>query len=382
MVYIRVRDLTVAYKIGREVFTYLTDNEAIERLLRQFESAKWKLELYSGKSGLEDKLRNLFKAELERFNKTGEILIYAIDGLNMDVKKGKFLSIIGESGSGKSTLALALLGVFPRNAVASGAIELEGKDILKSPEDMKIKIRAKKIGYIGELSKKYLNPLMFNAIQILEAALLASDDVSEAVKKTSEAARRAGIDKRILLSLPTDISMGQLSKVAYALAISKNPELLVADEPFRGLDIYQASALARYLREIADESNSTTILFTHRIDLALEISDEIAVMYRGKIIERGPVEKIYKHPIHPYTKGMIGAIPNIRYPKRELTVMPGETLPNLVSIDFCPFYNRCPVRREECLDKMPDMKEVDGQSVACYAAEEIKDISPWDFWKD
>ena len=376
-----IRDLEVKYKLSRYVVAHLKEQINVEELRRYLIfSEKGSFDLSITNEKLRRKISQQIMQEIERFRKTGYMRVYALNGVDLDVEKGKVLAVVGESGCGKSTLALAILRILPENAEVTGEIILDGENLLALDEEIMRLRRARKLGYIGQGSYTYLNPLMDNAFQVLESSLVATDDFDKAVKFFIDAIKAAKLDSRILFSFPRKLSGGEIRRVAFALALAKNPQLLVCDEPFRNLDVYLAKQLAYFLRELVDQLKTTMVIFTHNLALMAEIADEIAVMYHGIIVEKGPTEKIFLEPIHPYTKGLIGALPDPRNPKKKLIYVPGEPLPRIISYDFCPFFNRCPVAEESCLESKPSQKKVNGRLVACIKAEELKCVPPEEFW--
>ncbi|GEM_PF-1196923 len=377
-----IRDLAVRYRVDKYIVAYLRDQINVAELKRYLTlSQGGHIEISTSDKRFLDRVSKQVREEVEKFRKKGTIHIYALNGVNLDVADGTVMAIVGESGCGKSTLALSILRVLPANSEISGEIIFDGENLLALDEEAMRARRAKKLGYIGQGSYTYLNPLMDNAFQILESALVAADDPDKAVNFFMNAIKAAKLDMRALFTFPSRLSGGEIRRVAFALALAKNPRLLVCDEPFRNLDIYLAKQLAHFLRELRDKLKTTMLIFTHNLALMAEIADEIAVMYHGMIVEKGPTEKIFLEPVHPYTKGLIGALPDPRNPGKKLIYIPGEPLPRMIKYDFCPFYNRCPIAEEECLRKIPNQREIDGRFVACTKAEELIEVSPIEFWE-
>ena len=325
------------------------------------------------------KIKELFEKSSENYRRTGFIELYVLNDVNLKFEGG-ILGVVGESGAGKSTLALLMLGLKPENLVVKeGKVIFDGVNMLENPEKAR-ELRATHIGYIGQGTYTYLNPLMENAYQILESAEVASNNAGEALDLFIKAIQSLELDKRMIFTYPKMLSGGEIRKIAIAMALAKKLKLLVGDEPFRNIDVYHAMRLATTIREIVEKTNAGAIIMTHNISLLAQIADEIAVMYNGVIIERGPTEKIFENPIHPYTKGLIGALPDIRKPKKKLIYVPGEPIPKFIKPNFCPFFNRCPYASEECLESIPKPKIVNGTIVRCVKAEELASIPPEEFW--
>ncbi len=375
-----IRNLNVSYATSEYVIANLSDIEFVGELTRY-------LRLIQGGGisilgGEYRHLRERIVSELRFFKEKGYFNVYAINNLNLDVDEGKIVACVGESGSGKSTLALAIIRALPENARISGQIFFREKNILEISEmEMRI-LRATKLGYIGQGSYTYLNPLMTNAYQTLESAIVAKrgklDEAFKAFVKTIEAME---LDRRVLLTYPDKLSGGQVRRVAFAIAFVKEPELFICDEPFRHLDTFLAKQLASLLQRMIHRLETTAIIFTHNLSLMAEIADEIAIMYHGIIVEKGNVIDIFRKPYHPYTKGLIGAIPDIRFPKKKIVYIPGEPLPRIIKPTFCPFFNRCPVADDECINSLPEPREFDGRIVACHKIDEIWDKTPVEFWE-
>ena len=378
---LKISDLEVIYRVSKysaaQIRDYILSGE-INRYLEAAENfvARSKISLVGPKDFMD-----LIGEEFEHYREFGYFRIYALNGVYLTVPKGKILACVGESGCGKSTLALSILRILPPNADAKGSIELDGVDIMSVSEPEMLKIRAVKLGYIGQGSYTYLNPLMTNAFQVLESAIVArGNNIDEAFKGFITAIREARINQRILLSFPMRLSGGEIRRVAFALALAKSPELLVCDEPFRNIDVYLAKQLAYALKDLIHKFQTTAIIFTHNLSLMAEIADELAVMYHGYIVERGNIVDIFRKPYHPYTKGLIGALPDPRKPKKKIIYVPGEPLPRLIRPKFCPFYNRCPLADEKCIEEIPEPRKFEGRIVACHNIEETWETDPIEFW--
>ncbi|MCR8433487.1 MAG: ABC transporter ATP-binding protein [Candidatus Korarchaeota archaeon] len=376
-----IKDLTVRYKATRYSIAHIKDSVAMAELSRHFlQMEKESVHITFINRKFKEKVELLLRKELEKFKKTGIMSIYALNGVNLDVDEGKVVAVIGESGSGKSTLALAILRILPENAETSGDIIFGGESLFKLDEEkMRLK-RAKEFGYIGQGSYTYLNPLMEGAFQIFESSLVAAKDLDEASRLFIDAIKTVKLDSRTLLSYPEKLSGGEVRRVAIAIALAKNPRLLICDEPFKGIDPYMAMQLVSTLRELKEKLKVTMLILTHDLPLMVEIADEIAVIYHGIIVEKGPLDKVFSKPVHPYTKGLIGALPDIRNPEKKLVYVPGEPLPRTIRYDFCPFANRCPRSDENCLEMLPKLKKVDDRQVACVKADEFLELSPIEFW--
>lgn len=371
---LEIMDLSASYMVEEYLIKSIGDSWISEELLR------YKKMLERGSSDLRvEALKQKFNEILENFYRSGSFEIYALTDVNLELSSG-IMGVVGESGSGKSTLAYLILGLKPSNLrVLSGKIMFDNVDMLSDPVGAR-RIRATYMGYVGQGSYTYLNPMMESAYQILESAEVASRSEDEALKLFLRAIEKAELDRRIILSYPKQLSGGEVRRIAIAIAFAKKLRLLVGDEPFRNMDVYHAVILADYLKGLIEETEASAIIFSHNISLLSQIADQIAVMYNGVIVEKGPVVEIFKRPKHPYTKGLIGAIPDIRKPKKKLIFVPGEPIPRFIKPSFCPFFNRCPYATEDCLRGIPKARIVDGVEVRCNRIDEIAEATPEEFW--
>jgi len=376
-----IRNLNVSYATSEYVISHVSEVEFVSELTRYLKFMREeRLDIFGKEyKNVRDQIAN----ELKLFKTTGYFNVYALNDLNLDVNKETILACVGESGSGKSTLAKAIIRTLPENTRISGEIIFEGKNILELSDFEMQMLRATKMGYIGQGSYTYLNPLMTNAYQTIESAIVAKrGNLEEAFKAFVKTIKNMELDSRILLTYPDRLSGGQIRRVAFAIAFVKEPELFICDEPFRHLDTFLAKQLAYLLRKMISEKLKTTaIIFTHNLSLMAEIADEIAVMYHGMIVEKGKVIDVFRQPYHPYTKGLIGALPDIRYPKKKIVYIPGEPLPRIIKPSFCPFFNRCPIADEECINSLPEQRVFNGRIVACHKIDEVWDKNPIEFWE-
>jgi len=316
---------------------------------------------------------------------TGEGVVHALQGINLTVNKGEIIGVAGETGSGKTTLALAIMRLLPVSArIIRGQVIFNGMNLLSLSEEEMQKLRQSHISLIMQGTSDVFNPLMLTGLQVSEAIEFHKDEpFHKAIQETKKLFSDVGLGTRVLVSLPHELSVGTRQRVKIALAISTQPELIVADEPFTGLDPTLQAYLSDLIKNLYHKYGFSALIISHNLLRLFEISNKIAILYAGKIIEINDTSNIYYHPVHPYTKGLIGALPDIKSPKSKKLIEMPEIYVNPLNLpNGCVFWPRCPYAKNICKEKEPELREVEGTLVACHFAEELKDLSPWDFWKN
>ena len=295
----------------------------------------------------------------------------AVRGIDLDVDSGEIVGVVGESGSGKSTAMLALAGLLPENSeTLSDSYELCGKTVdLKNKHDL-LEIRRDKIAYIFQDPQASLNPVMKIGDQMVEAIRVCSPKIhpKDALKTAEELLLRVKINRpgEWLASYPHQLSGGMKQRVMIAMALSKNPAVLVADEPTTSLDVTIQAEILNLLKEINLSHKMTILFITHDLSLAKILCDRIAVMYAGKIAEMAPAQMIANEPLHPYTAQLWGSIPRIDRKTEALSVIPGN-VPNPLKLpDGCKFHPRCLSAKDECKIVEPLIRRSGNRQVACY----------------
>jgi peptide/nickel transport system ATP-binding protein len=299
-------------------------------------------------------LLNINNLTLHYYTKNLEIS--AVDDVSIYVEKGKVLGIAGESGSGKSTLAKAIFKILPSSAkILKGEIIFDGKNILDMDEKTFSKeIRWKRISYIPQVSMNSLDPVYKIKYQLLET-IFVHEDVSraEALERIEKLITSVGLPLEILNKYPHELSGGQKQRVMIAMALLLNPDLVIADEPTTALDVIIQDQIISLLKNIQREKKLSMVFITHDLSLLAQVSDMIAIMYAGRIVEFGSVEDIYYNPKHPYTKLLLKSVPNIKDRKRKLESIPGE-VPDLANPPKgCRFHPRCPLAQDICRKENP-----------------------------
>ena len=297
--------------------------------------------------------------------------VRAVDNVSFYVEKGKALGLAGESGCGKTTIALSLLRILPPNGrIMSGKILFKGEDIVALDENyLRANIRWKEIALIFQGAMNALNPIFRVGDQIVEAIRYHEPHVSakEAKERAMKLFELVGINPERVDSYPFELSGGMRQRAMIAMALACNPSLLIADEPGTALDVIVQAQILRLLRELKDKLNLSMILISHDLSIIAEVCEDVAIMYAGKIVERGPALAIFKKPLHPYTQGLISAFPNVKAPKSKMVSIPGAP-PNLLTPPpGCRFHPRCKYAMDTCKKEEPEMIEVaKNHFVACH----------------
>jgi peptide/nickel transport system ATP-binding protein len=297
-------------------------------------------------------------------------LLRAIDGVSFDIAKGEVLGVVGESGAGKSVTGLAVIGLIdPPGRIAGGEISLSGLRIDNlAPEEMR-KIRGKRIGMIFQDPLTSLNPLYRIGDQIVETIRThTSLSDSAARKRAIDLLAEVGIpapEKRID-GYPHEFSGGMRQRVVIALALCAEPELIIADEPTTALDVSVQAQIIALIKRLGRDHGTAVMLVTHDMGVIAETCDRVAVMYSGRIAEIGPVQEVIRNPLHPYAKGLMGAIPTLSGNAQRLIQIPGA-MPRLSAIPRgCPFNPRCAQAFERCTIERPEPIRKGSQAVACH----------------
>ncbi len=297
-------------------------------------------------------------------------VVKAVDGVSFKLEKGETLGIVGESGCGKSTLAWSLLRLVPPpGRIVGGQIRVDGKDIVgMSESEVRREIRWKRISMVFQGAMNALNPVYTVGDQIIEPLLLHTNMTKqEALERAKELIEAVGLAPSILERYPHELSGGQKQRVVIAMALALKPDIVIADEPTTALDVVVQAQILNLMKKLHQEEKMSIILITHDLGVVTELSEKIAVMYAGKIVEFGRAEDIFENPLHPYTKALIRAVPRLKGDIHKLEYIPG-TPPDLRSPPpGCRFAPRCPRRFEPCDKEEPPMIEYSkGHYVACW----------------
>ena len=303
--------------------------------------------------------------------KTNDGAVHAVNNVDLSVDAGEPLGIVGESGSGKSQLSFAVMGLLAQNGQATGSVTFDGQEILNAPPKVLNKIRAEKIAMIFQDPMTSLNPYMRVSDQMAEVLTLHKglskrDAVAESVNML-DAVKIPDAKGRVRL-YPHEFSGGMRQRVMIAMALLCRPKLLIADEPTTALDVTVQAQIMTLLADLQREFGMAMILITHDLGVVAGACDRVAVMYGGRIRELGPVGPLFKEPAHPYTQGLLAAIPRVDQKDDELAAIPGSP-PNMSNPPpGCAFEPRCTYRRDGCAEQRPALEYFTADRArACFA---------------
>jgi len=305
--------------------------------------------------------------------RTDEGPVRAVDDVSFQVRAGRTLAIVGESGCGKSVTALSIMRLIPdsNGRIEQGRIELEGEDLLALPlRDMR-DVRGNQISMIFQEPMTALNPVVSVGRQIMEVFRihrgLSRKQAREAAIQALRTVRMPDPERRVD-EYPFQMSGGMRQRVMIAMALACEPRLLIADEPTTALDVTIQAQILRLMKQLQEERGTAIVFITHDLGVVAEIADEVVIMYAGRVVERGSVLRIFEQPAHPYTRGLMSAIPSLDSPpKAPLTTIEG-TVPGLRELPRgCRFHPRCPHAAALCRETDPALLEVEpGHAAACH----------------
>jgi peptide/nickel transport system ATP-binding protein len=294
--------------------------------------------------------------------------LHAVQGVNVSVEPGERLGLVGESGCGKTTTVLALMGLLPPSASASGRVLLEGKDVLAGGEASMRPHRWTDVAIVFQGAMNALNPVRTIGSQIVEAIELHSSARRTAARaQTGELLESVGIPAARADRFPHELSGGMRQRAAIAMALSCHPKILIADEPTTALDVMVQAQILELLDSLCRDFGLALILVTHDLPVVAQLCDHGAVMYAGEIVERGLVDTLYHAPRHPYTRLLFAATPDLGQETEEIVSIPG-TPPRLDQpLVGCPFRPRCDSAFAPCATSRPLLRDVsDSQAAACH----------------
>lgn len=311
---------------------------------------------------------------LEFGNLTSPVRV--LNNVSLSIAPGEAVGLVGESGSGKSMTSLATMRLLPGSGrLTSGQIRLDGQgDLLALSADRMPEIRGRDIAMIFQEPMSSLNPVMTVEAQIAEAIMLH--------QKMSRGARRARVIELLRLvgipdpierlnAFPHQMSGGMRQRVMIAIAVACNPRLLIADEPTTALDVTIQAQVLDLLREVRQRLGTAVLMISHDLGVISELCDRIVVMYAGHVVETATVDDLFENPQHPYTRGLLRAVPSLESNERRLYQIPGSVPPPGTIKAGCPFAPRCELKMDICTEKMPELiSRRPDQKAACWATED------------
>lgn len=321
-------------------------------------------------------------ADLKVEYKTDEGIVYALNGVNLEIKHGETLGLVGETGAGKTTLAMSVLRLLPKNVgtVREGSIVFDGNDLLHEREDRMLIYRGKRISMIFQDPMTSLNPLMKIGDQIEEILSLHNDDKltrEQMDQKVDQMLEMVGIDPERKNDYPHQFSGGMKQRVVIAISLACEPELLIADEPTTALDVTIQAQVLNMMTDLKERLGTSMILITHDLGIVAETCDKVAVMYAGQIVESGSIFDIFENKDHhPYTQGLFASIPNLYVETERLSPIEGLMPDMSVETKGCWFAPRCKHCNEKCLNEAPPVVDRgNGHLIRCHLQKE--EVRTW-----
>jgi len=297
--------------------------------------------------------------------------VKAVDGVSLQVARGEVLGLVGESGCGKSTLARTILQLLP---TTSGAVILGGKNLsLQSAEELRTQRKGLQMVFQDPYAS--LNPRMTVFATLAEPLLVhGACDKSQITARVAELMERVGLAPRFMQKYPHEFSGGQRQRIAIARALALRPEVIIADEPVSALDVSIQAQILNLLATLVREMSLTLVFIAHDLSVVKHISNRVAVMYLGKIVELGEASDVIERPQHPYTRALVSAIPtpnpDVERNRRRI-VLPGDPPSPIYPPAGCTFHPRCPYAQEKCKTAFPPLVSYEGREVACVRLGEI-----------
>jgi peptide/nickel transport system ATP-binding protein len=302
---------------------------------------------------------------------TDEATVHAVDRISLVLAPRQVLGIVGESGCGKSVTALSILGLLPKTATVTGSVKFEGEELLGATRARLRKVRGRKISFVFQEPMTSLNPVLRVGHQVEEV-------VREHMDVSRSAARERAVElldlvhipdpRRRIEEYPHQLSGGMRQRVMIAMALACDPSILIADEPTTALDVTIQAGILDLLRELRERLGTAIILITHNLGVVADLADRVVVMYAGRKAEEAPVGELFAHPQHPYTMGLLGAVPRAGAARNgRLQEIPGR-VPSLAELPpHCAFADRCPRADEQSWSEVPQLRQVrPDHAVACF----------------
>lgn len=294
--------------------------------------------------------------------------VYAVNGIDMEISKGKTLGLVGETGAGKTTTALSILNLVPEPSgkIISGEVKVKGKDVLQMGTQELRSLRGDQVAMIFQDPMTSLNPIKSVGEQIAEGIKIHQKaDKKTAMKRAKEMLELVGIPGSRANEFPHQFSGGMKQRVVIAMALACSPDLLIADEATTALDVTIQAQVLKLINQLKEKYNTSMLIITHDLGIVAEVCDNVSIMYAGRIVEHGTLEDIFDHLYHPYTKGLFDSLPDINNRHEELKPIKG-LIPDPTNLPSgCPFHPRCNYAKECCRKEPPGRKWVSDTHYIC-----------------
>ncbi|ADO77591.1 ABC transporter ATP-binding protein [Halanaerobium praevalens] len=317
---------------------------------------------------------------LKTYFYTEEGVVKAVDGVDYEIYPGETLGIVGESGCGKSVTSLSIMRLVesPPGEIAGGEIKFKGKDLTKISEKEMRQIRGNDISMIFQEPMTSLNPVYTVGDQIMEAIMLHKKvNRKEAKKQAIDMLQKVGIPlpEQRVDEYPHQLSGGMRQRVMIAMALSCDPQLLIADEPTTALDVTIQAQILELMNSLKKSYGMSIMMITHDLGVIAEVSDRVAVMYAGKVVEYTDVDTLFADPKHPYTWGLMNSIPKLDKDVDRLEAIPGSVPSPLNFPEGCKFNTRCPLAEGKCYNEEPPLENAaEGHKVRCWRYEDLEEV--------
>ena len=302
--------------------------------------------------------------------RTEKAKVYAVNGMDLVIQKGQSMGLVGETGAGKTTSALSVLNILPKDVgyITGGTIEFNGRNVQAMSQAELRDMRGGKISMIFQNPLTALNPV-FTVGEQIAMVLRVHQKLNhrQAMKRAGELLLTVGIPDYRVKDYPMQFSGGMRQRVGIAAALACNPMLLIADEPTTALDVTIQAQILALMRKLQEQYTTSLLMITHNLGIIAELCQHVAVMYAGRIIEYGSAKSVFTSPRHPYTVGLIGALPTLESTRKRLTAIPGAIADPRKLPPGCAFHPRCEHCQEQCKNMQPLMHHVgDGHFVECF----------------
>lgn len=308
---------------------------------------------------------------LKKYFHTKKGMLHAVDDVSFTINKGETLGLVGESGCGKSTLGRVMIRLLE---ATSGEVKFWGNDILKYSSS-KMKEMRKRVQIVFQDPYSSLNPRLAVSELIAEPLLVNKvfRSTAERSKKILELMDTVGLARRLVNSYPHELDGGRRQRIGIARSLALSPEFIVLDEPVSALDVCIQAQVLNLLNSLQKQFGYTYVFISHNLSVVKHVSDRIAVMYLGKIVEMSGYQSLFKEPLHPYTQALLSAIPIARVgQKRDRLILEGDVPSPIEPPEGCRFQGRCFYRKDICKEKTPELREIEpGRSVACHFARQL-----------